>query len=86
MKEKVPPLIITTKETFENALSHDYPVLYIEKALCQQLSGGFCSVLARHGYSPHGIVGKQGIFFPKLTGKNRFDPQTQTIYDPLDIL
>lgn len=85
MKEKILPLMVTTKEALDEVIKEKYYVLYISDTLCYQLQPQVFDNLYAMGYV---LIeqGKNGFFFSQTTGKYIFDPNLHEIHDPYHIL
>ena len=85
MKEKILPLMVTTKQALDEVINEKYYVLHIADTLYCQLQPQVFDNLYAMGYI---LIdqGKHGLFFAQTTGKYIFDPNLHEIHDPYHIL
>ena len=85
MEEKVVPVIITTMEALDNALSGDFPLLYLDAFLYDANRRACDGKLER--YACRFVQrGRAGTFFQRKQSEAEADIFPEQIYDPLCIL
>ena len=80
------PVITGTWEALLNCAKDGVRVIYVENCLYQGSSAAITEKLSELGYAPAARQGKRGVFFLRIRGEHPFDPEKDTIHDPLDIL
>ena len=80
------PVITGTWEALINCAKEGVSVIYVENCLYQSNCAALTEKLSDFGYAPAARKGKRGVFFQQTRGAHPFDPEKDTIHDPMDIL
>ena len=86
MAQRIYPIIVTTWEALYKLLEGECSVVYVDEVLYYEAPELISEKLESKGYVRSERIGKQGVFFEKRSGLAAFDPETQEIYDPMDLL